>query len=281
MYIYNIFSLFITFTVILLFFRLKITRGTLNIAFNEIDISPYYTYFLMLFLFNLILVIYLVIIYSIPSGNTKIFDKYKGILRFFAKYNIFYNAYSLAFDFLGPGITKYLVKFSQNLVSYSRKKNITLIFVFLILPRMLVILTLFLEVFIFKLLHYYFYSLLFLLVPLLFRFFLFVFTDLGPRLVPIFQGFFDMGVKDIPLEMSNKIKANMPNPVGIHHKLKPEFSHLDIEDALYNFYYPVLFLHGHMKAYVLPLYQEITKYTIFLYYFLQTIMWGYVVLCYF
>lgn len=117
-----------------------------------------------------------------------------------------------------------------------------------------------------------------LLLPLFFRVLLFTLKDIGPRAIIelseiIEQGFLD--TKNIVLvETSEGTKACGTIPI----KLKPEFSDLDLDYVLYNYYYPALFIEGHIKTKIDPLVNIIGKSTVILYYVFTILGFSYILL---
>ena len=99
MIIYNILSLFITILLVSLYLHFRLNRKIFDIPIDNENIIQYHNYFFLLFVLSLSIILYIVILHQLSKRKKNLFVE-KFLIRI-QKYNVFYRAYSLIFDFLG------------------------------------------------------------------------------------------------------------------------------------------------------------------------------------
>lgn len=125
-------------------------------------------------------------------------------------------------------------------------------------------------------LHYYFYTLVLLFIPLLFKVIMFILTDIGPRMLVDLN---KLVIRDT-METAPEITINHPSGlkkvkvIGI--KLAPEYADINLDFFMHTFYNPMLFMEGHMIANIKPLYAKINLASLYFYYFMQALGFGYI-----
>jgi len=206
----------------------------------------------------------------------KFLEKFLNKVRqCYVKYNIFLKTYTIIFDWLTPARTKYIVRLAEYCLEFTTKKNISIIICFVVIPRMISLLVFISEIYM-GILHYYFYSLLLNFIPLIFRFILFILSDLGPRVLPELKQFVvtdKVGEMIIETPEGDKTVAVMglkPGPAA--------YPDLDFDRFMFDVYYPVLYIKGHMECVIMPLVSKITNITQIIYYIVQSIGLSYIII---
>lgn len=241
-------------------------------------------FFFSLFLCSLTVLVLLVVSFFFlnknPDKKLTIFSKLLLKLNYYSeKYNIFYKAYGIIFDFIGHKKIHHFVSYTNNILNYSYNKNVVLIVLAVVLPRIVIILTFVFEIYT-KQLHYYFFSLSLLLIPVIFRFLIFIFNDLPKKMLPIFNAeYIERKLLEELIEIpagtsittteSKKFRA-------IGFKFKAKYADADFDFFMFTYYYPMLYITGHMELVFLPLYIKIKQITIFTYTVIQVLGWGYI-----
>lgn len=229
----DILSAIFTVTTIIILIYFRINRTIFYIPITPEYITTYYTFFCFMFIYSSFFLLLFLVLFLLAKKNKQ--SKFIiTISIIFQKYNPFLKGYTYIFEKLTPNGTKYLVNLVRFVVKLSENAKKSYIFSFLVLPRVTITLVLFLDLFYFYALHFYYYSLLLLLFPFIFRFIIFILTDISSRMLPAFK---DMLV----FEETHKTL------VLLSVKLKPEYNDIDLDDLLYNFYYPLVKIDQDMK----------------------------------
>lgn len=280
----NILLVSTTLTVCVWIIYCKINKKDIIIALTENNIQENYNFFVYFFIFSILilmsLAINIILSWKFKEKKSTRFSKiFNAIAAWLAKYNIFYRTYGVIFNFIGHCRLKPLIDFAATILNYSEKKIKYIITIFAIVPRIIILFIFVFELFINKQLHYYFVSLILLLMPLLFRMFLFILKDLSDRVLPEFKALLDINSEIEPIE----IPAGTPLTPGAPKKFKavnirwkPQYADGDLDHFLYSYYYPMLFLPGHMQVFVLPLYIKMNQIIIFIYCSVHALGWGYI-----
>ena len=278
-------TLICSFTIALILFWLhsKISRKTIKIelSFENIEkYSDYFSFIVYLSIYMLIFVTFIMLI-TLYLKNKKVTENSLGttllkkLISFLNYINIFYRTYVILFEATSADYTHYIIKLAKISLALKKRTNLIIIFCFISLPRIIVIITLLIEIY-FGALHYYFYSLLLLLIPLLFRIILFMLKDLGPRVLPELKQIVKQG--DInenppfPYETAEGVKTCF----AIRFYLAPEHSDLDLDYVMEEFYYPALFIQCHIEKNIDPRVYVISKITIISYYLVTALGFAYI-----
>ena len=280
----ELFMVFTSLTLIFFYLYLRITRKQRVIELIPEEIQKYYSiffYFFAISCFILSLLALTMILKKIKVENKMgVFEKIALKLKeLIDTINIFYKSYTIIFQYLSPKYTQHLVTYASNIMAYTKIKTLSILFVCVILPRLLII-----SIFIFELyqktLHYYFFSLLLLLIPLGFRFLLFIYNDINKQVLPKLEELLELGQTfgNVTLETPEGKKTF--GTIGIC--FRPEYQYndagelQDINHFITTFYNPMLFIGPHMKTNILPLYHKINSIVIWVYALIQATGWAYV-----
>lgn len=270
----------VLFTVILIIFLIyrKIIINTQKVDINLQNIEGYILFFQTLLFFSVLLTLgYFFILFVKIKNNSSGFltDKFNGFLFLIQKYNPIYHCYNMIFNKINPKYTYYLVRITKYLLAFSAKTNTLIILFGVSAPRVLISFVLLFDILILQKLHYYFFALILLIIPLSFRFIIFIFTDLSKKLLPEFKKYLNFGK---PEAFYGNLDSNIKNSENIEITLKPQYKDMDLNHVLYNFYYPMLFLQGHMELEILPQYRKISCYTQLIYYLVHSCSWFYILI---
>lgn len=242
---------------------LRITRKVYDIVLDEEFIAEHFVYFTGLFIISMITTILSILILVKKNTQNNFLVAVKQIIT---KYNIFYKAYGIIFELLGPNYTRHLVFFSKYVLKLNKHIKEAIMVMVIILPKVLIIMVFYLEIY-HRHLNNYYYVLLLLLIPMFFRFLLFILEDIGPRVLPQLEEL--LVFESETLSKEQKVKS-------LTIKFRPEIKDLSLDHFLNNFYYPILFISGEMALNIMPKYYKILFTVSLLYNVFQLLGWFYI-----
>lgn len=276
----NFLICFLVITLILFWLYLKIAKTIPIIELTPEIILQYKPYFQIIQYLNGFILLFILLIVALTwyLRNSKItpesvFFKLTKIFKETLDYlNIFYRAYVILFNATSGDYTIYLIKLAKYCLSLKIITYDIIIFCFISLPRILILLSLVIEIY-FGQLYYYFYSLLLLLIPLLFRLILFMLKDVGPRVLPELHEIVQQNITEITYKAADGVEKK---GLAINYSLKPEHSDLNLDGIMEYFYYPAFHIEGHIVKNINPRVNIISKITVIGYYIITIIAFTYI-----
>lgn len=146
----NSFIVILTCTIIVIWVYLRITKKVYIINLVLPELLTYYPYLLLLFIITLIILVILTLMFVItllfadkinlllqkfiktPKKQNNFWKKLHALMK---KYNIFFRSYEILFNYFGAEYTQYILYLAKHCQTYTKLKNMLIIFFFVGLPR--------------------------------------------------------------------------------------------------------------------------------------------------
>lgn len=259
----------LSFLLFLLQVKLFINVGTENFSVELLQVNG--LLFLALFALTSIFSLMLFLVLRLNVKNTTNLH----IIKELKKSKDYF--YSIFVDFFFARYQKILIYFTYLFLTYSGVKYI--IFFLVIAPRFVIIFCLIQNIYCGQFGSYY-YSLLLLILPLIVKIIIYMLKQIGPKLFPIYNE----KTEKIEVEyfsFCNLFSTQEDIEIGLNLQFKRKYNQEDFTEFLTYYYVPLYLISKCMKKKFLPNYYKIHFVTLLIYYVIQIICWGYLLMLYF
>lgn len=254
----------------------KLSKNSIDIFLNDIVSIKFLPYIgCIIVLHGIIVTVLLLKLYYQfdSSSNNIIFVQIRVVIFKILKYvqNALLAVYNVIFECLSPNYTYYILQWATKFSNSSTYPTLFII-LFEMLPKTLILIVFFYEIYALHL-CYYFITLTLLIIPLLFKITMFILNDVGDRLLPEFQKMLIFEKENIIVNANVNEEPKHMSIINI--KLNPIYNDLNLDTLLYQFYYPALFNNSNFQTNILRQYNKLLLFTNLVYYVLSLYGWSY------